>query len=134
MIYLWAVISQIRNSNFSQFFWIFMGLYLLNLSVDMADPDSLHVAEDLTFNDQESIIELVVETFLGYEDAFQEFDDPDAEEQTQKSQGKIDLINNIFQDFLTQTAKEPLGKQKFLDYEEFLSIGYSNLFTPPPQV
>lgn len=111
-----------------------MGIYLLNLSVDMADPDSPHVSEDLTINDQESIIELVVETFLGYEDAFQEFDDPDAEEQTQKSQGKIDLINNSFRDYLTQTSQEPSGKQKFRDYEEFLLQEFLILFTPPPQV
>ena len=59
-----------------------MGLYLFNLSVDTSDPNPRHIPEDLSINDQESMVELVAEQILGMEDAFEEFDDTDSEDQT----------------------------------------------------
>lgn len=56
----------------------FLALHILNLSVDSPDAQPYFVAEDLSINDQESFIELVVEKIFGFEDAFAEFDDPDS--------------------------------------------------------
>lgn len=128
------MISRIRNSQYFQFLWIFMGMYLLNLSVDMADANPAHIPEDLTINDQESIIELVVETFLGYENAIEEFDDPDAEDHNQKSLTQLDLISESFKDLSSGSSPELLKEPNFPEYEEFITMGFSNLFTPPPQV
>ena len=59
------MLSQIRNSVFTKILWGLMGLYLLNISVDTADPNPEHIPEDLSINDQESIVEIVVEKILG---------------------------------------------------------------------
>lgn len=52
---------------------------MLNMGIDTTDPNPQHIPEELTFNDQESSFEIVIETVLGYEDAIKEYDDIDAE-------------------------------------------------------
>ena len=69
-----------QQKGFVQIFWLFMSLYLLNISVDSPDYFSNSISEDLSFNDQESIVEIVVEQVLGYENAIKEYDDNDTEE------------------------------------------------------
>ena len=69
-----------------------MGLLLLNISVDTADPNPNHIPEDLSFNDQESIIEILFEKVLGYKEAFKEYDDNDSQEHNKKTTIKIELI------------------------------------------
>src|SRR5690606_39464798 len=86
-----TLISRIKNSVFIKVFWGLMGLYLLNISVDPADPNPDHIPEDLSFNDQESIVEIIVEKILGFENAFKEYDDQDSEDHNKKNNIKIDL-------------------------------------------
>ena len=69
-----------------------MGLYLLNISVDPSDPNPQHIPEDLSFNDQESIVEIIVEYVLGYEDAIKEYDDRDTEDHNAKKNIRIDVL------------------------------------------
>lgn len=76
--------SRLRNSRFFRLSWLVMALYLLNISVDTVDPTAFYFPEDLTFNDQESIVEIVLESILGFEDAIAECDDT----------GKCDLNKN----------------------------------------
>ena len=61
-----------------------MGLYLFNISIDTADPNPESIPEDLSFNDQESFAEIVLEEFLGFEDAFKEYDDHDTGDHNKK--------------------------------------------------
>ncbi|HBO30903.1 MAG TPA: hypothetical protein DIV44_09545 [Leeuwenhoekiella sp.] len=62
-------------------FWGLIALYMLNICVDSPDlfPNR---AENLNYNDQESVIELVVEQVLDLGDIIPEYDDNDAEEHT----------------------------------------------------
>ncbi len=109
-----------------------MGIYMLNISADTRDPESNHIAEDLSINDQESMIEVLVETILGFEDAFEEFDDPDGDDQNKKISPKADLIHtdtadqNSLYHFLTSS------KIQFSDPRTKLSFGFSELDSPPP--
>lgn len=109
-----------------------MGLYILNLSADTADTESPHIAEDLTINDQESMVEVLVETILGFEDAFEEFDDPDGEDHNNKSFQKVVLS------FHNPTAQEHLfnssipADSNFSDPRTVLCLGYYRLDFPPP--
>ncbi|MCC4213062.1 hypothetical protein [Leeuwenhoekiella parthenopeia] len=111
-----------------------MGLYLLNISVDPIDPNPEHIAEDLSINDQESIIEIVFEKVLGYEDAIKEYDDHDTEDHTKKAHVKIDLTthsvlhNNLNKSFI-DTAKK-----KFPNYTVNLKNGFQKLDIPPPKI
>lgn len=72
-----------------------MSLYLLNISVDAADPAPEHIPEDLSFNEQESIIELVVEKLLGFENAIEEYDDYDSEDYIKKKNFNSDWLSEV---------------------------------------
>ena len=58
-----------------------MAIYFLNGSIDAPDIQILSQQENLKFNDQESIIELLVEKVLGFENAIIEQDDIDESQQ-----------------------------------------------------
>lgn len=128
------MISQIKNSVFTRAFWGLMGFYFLNISVDSNDLNPQYIPEDLSINDQESIVEIVVEQVLGYEDAIKEYDDNDTEDHNNQSNVKIDIItqNSVDSNFyyLFTTSKE----QKFLHYNACLVSGFQRLITPPPKL
>ena len=71
------MLQSIRNIKGLRFFCAFIALYLLNCSVDSNDNTPICVPENLAINDQESIIELVVEKVLGFENAIPENEDTD---------------------------------------------------------
>ena len=111
-----------------------MGLYLFNISVDTTDPNPEHIPEDLSFNDQESIVEIVVEKVFGFEDAIKEYDDHDTEDHNKKKNVKIDLLvyvskhdkidfNNFFESI-----------KLFPDYGARLIKGFIEIDSPPPKV
>lgn len=128
------MIQQLRNSIVVKFLWGAMGLYLLNISVDAADAKPAHIPEDLSFNDQESIVEILIEKILGYEDAFKEYDDHDPKDHNGKTKVQIDLIPQpIVNSFLNGTFIETT-KRKFPLYTTSLTTGHQQLYTPPPKI
>ncbi len=109
-----------------------MGLYIFNLSADTTDPESQHIAEDLTINDQESMVEVLVETILGFEDAFEEFDDPDGEDQNNKSFQKVVLsLHNPAEQEQLFNSSIP-ADINFSDPKAVLCLGFYRLDSPPP--
>lgn len=122
----------IRNNRILRFFWGVFALFLLNVSID--SPDTYHqtVHEDLAFNDQETIIELVVEKILGYEDAFPEYDDTDSENEEKKAGFKIEVISASdlalfsFVEAVNDSKEFPLLKENLL-------TGYAQFEGPPPR-
>lgn len=123
-----------ENSLFVKILWGFMGLFLLNMSVDIEDPNPEHIPEDLSINDQESIIEFFVEQVLGYEDAFNEYDDHDTEDHNKKTNVNIDLLNNYITDCTFMQSILVINKQTFCGYHPPLSKGFQKLDIPPPKV
>ncbi|GAA3784126.1 hypothetical protein GCM10022271_15590 [Corallibacter vietnamensis] len=128
------MLSQIRNSVFTKILWGIMGLYMLNISVDPADPNPEHIPEDLTFNDQESIIEIIIEKVLGYEDAIKEYDDYDTEDHNTKTNVKIDLATHYIVDNNLNQSFIEIKKHKFPEYTTNLTKGFLKLDIPPPKV
>ena len=111
-----------------------MGLYLLNISVDSADPNPEHIPEDLSLNDQESIVEIVIEKILGYEDVIREYDDHDREDHGEKKNVKIDLSTHLTVDH-NSSHPDLIGKKRpFPDHEACLTNGFSEIDTPPPKI
>jgi hypothetical protein len=109
-------------------------MYLLNISVDTADPMSNFQSEDLSFNDQESMVEIVVEKFLGYEHAIREYDDPDSDGHSQKKQNRPDLIVGL-DDALPRNTKldfYPLNPP--LNFAQTTTDGFYEAISPPPKV
>lgn len=128
------MISSIRNSVLTRFFWGMMGLYLLNISVDTADPYPEHIPEDLSFNDQESIVEIIIEKVLGYENAIAEYDDHDTEDHKKKSNVKTDLSVCLITSYKSIPLFFKERKQRFLDYEACLASGFVEIDSPPPNI
>lgn len=56
-----------------------MALYILNCSVDTKDINPNYIPENLAINDQETLLEIVIEKVLGFENAIPEYDDTDSE-------------------------------------------------------
>ena len=111
-----------------------MGLYLLNISVDTADPYPEHIPEDLSFNDQESIVEIIIEKVLGYENAIAEYDDHDTEDHKKKSNVKTDLSVCLITSYKSIPLFFKERKQRFLDYEACLASGFVEIDSPPPNI
>lgn len=84
-------LQTFRNTTFVSYFWGFMAMYFLNICVDASDIHHNAIPEDLSYNEQESIIELVVEKVFDLGDIFQEQDDEDPEDYGKKGVAKIDL-------------------------------------------
>lgn len=128
------MLSKLRNSTLTKYIWGFMGLYLLNICVDTADPNPQYIAEDLTFNDQESIIEIIVEKVLGFEDAIDEYDDCDTEDYNNKKQVKINILINNSPSKNTTTLFSLKKEKLFINHKGSVLIGFKEIDSPPPQV
>ena len=128
------MISRIRNSVLIKVFWGLLGIYLLNISVDTADPNPEHIPEDLSFNDQESIIEIVIEKIFGFENAIEEYDDHDTKDHNKKSNVKIDLGLCFFVDGNNSVSVFERKKQRYPDLDAFLTNGFYQLDSPPPRI
>jgi hypothetical protein len=127
------MIGRIRNSIFTKILWGLIGLYLLNISVDPADPYPKHTPEDLSFNDQESIIEIILEKVLGYEDAVKEYDDKDTEDHKEKSNTKTHLVANNTTTQSNSHRQAIEGKKRYPDHNSLLADGFAKIDSPPPK-
>jgi hypothetical protein len=111
-----------------------MAFYLLNISVDTTDPNPEYIPEDLSFNDQESIVEIIVEMVLGFEDAIKEYDDHDAENHNNQKNVKINLLVQVNK--INILAQNQFDKRKKLYpyYKGYLTKGFKEIDSPPPKV
>ena len=129
-----SMIGWLRNSKFNNLFWGWMALYMLNICVDAPDPYPGSMAEDLSFNEQESVIELVVEKGLGYEDAIPEQEDHDSQQETTLIKGlAIDhfILPSLEAEFYSRSGIE---KEKgFTIYFAFPQVHYLEISSPPPE-
>lgn len=111
-----------------------MCLYLINISVDNVDPNPEHIPEDLSFNDQESILEIFLEKILGFEDAIKEYDDHDTEDQNKKKNVKVDLLVHVFKSNKIDHHQSIERKKRFPDYAARSAKGFYDIDSPPPKV
>jgi hypothetical protein len=129
------MVKFIRNSTFGTYHWFFMAIYFLNCSVDAPDIQISSQQENLKFNDQESIIELLVEKVLGFENAIIEQDDVDSSPQ-KAIKKSISLDYFVFKDF--NSFKDAFynrdsNKKQFLPIQLFDSI-FLEITSPPPLI
>jgi hypothetical protein len=73
-----------------------MAIHIFNLSVDTKDVAPDCIAEDLSINDQETVVEIVLEKVLGIDNAIAEQDEPDEEDGGALDFKKINLIAQNF--------------------------------------
>lgn len=125
----------IRPTKIRTFFWGFMALYLLNISVDTPYLFQNEEVKHLTYNDQESIIEVLCEKVLGFEDAIPENDASDTEQE--KSFKKGFSIDKFVVPFWEQKAKISfaiLRKNLISQDQTSCKKPYLEIHSPPPEV
>ena len=110
-----------------------MAFYFLNFSVDAPDVQIFSQQENLKFNDQESIVELLVEKVLGFENAISEQDD--VENTSQKSMKKsISLDFFVFHlndGFKSNNFNWYSNEKSILQLQFFDSISLEITLPPP---
>ncbi|AWW28973.1 hypothetical protein DN752_01830 [Echinicola strongylocentroti] len=108
-----------------------MALYLFNISADAPDLRPFYMPEDLTINDQESIVELIMETILGFEGVFAEYDDPDTDDEGSTFDLSVFVVfeqsNALVEPFL-----ELIRRRSFY-ISKALVRGFGQLEGPPPK-
>ena len=126
------MIAQLRNSAFVKLFWGLMGLYLFNISIDSSDPFPQYVPEKLSFNDQESLVEVLIEKVMGFGNVIPEYDDHDTEDHNKKKFSQPELF--LPADCLPVTRETFRVRQMlYPDPAVFSAIGHYLIFTPPPK-
>jgi len=111
-----------------------MAVYIFNFSVDAPDAQPDYVSEDLSYNDMESVVEILLEQVLGFENAIAEHDEKDTEDGN-----SFDIKRQIV--FFHQTK---LKNNKVFDYvlhiivttnyEQYSSQFHPEIVPPPPKV
>ncbi|TXB68372.1 hypothetical protein [Phaeodactylibacter luteus] len=110
-----------------------MGLYLLNISVDTADPYPDYIPEDLSFNDQESIVEILLEQVLGYENAIAEYDDHDSSGHSKGKTAKLDLKAQWFAPGLATLPGQQGAARSCPRDERLPNSRFREAISPPPR-
>ena len=128
------MLSPLRNNIFKLLLWGFMGMYMLNISVDIQDENPDFVAENLALNDQESIAEILIETVLDFGDVIKEYDDPDSQDYNKRSNAKPQLCNQRPLELFRLTSFSAIKTLSHYKTQAFLSIGFNQLDTPPPKI
>lgn len=119
------------------FCWV-MALYVINVSIDAPDgyvkPNSLgEYHEDLSFNEIESVGELLLEHVFKFQNAVPEHDEPDGEE---------DQLSKIFFDWSLPVPSPGYQFSPVVEYIAAVVMAYAGasyfgrsaeVNTPPPQ-
>lgn len=129
------MISFIRNSLYTRYFWAFMALYLFNLSADAPDVYSESVPVEITYNEQESFVEIVVEKVLGFEDVIAEYNDNDeTQESVLKKNASLSLF--VVNESRVNSNKQltNYSKIRYSQYQYLLSSLCIEIQSPPPEV
>lgn len=129
------MISKLNNIKPLKFFWILMALLLLNCSVDTTGlfADAIETKQ-LVFNDQESIIEIVVEQFLGFDNLIPENFDDDMDQKANLKKAKvidIFIIPNfsLANDFIASEIKKIEISTGYNQWDKF----HFKIPSPPPE-
>jgi len=114
--------------------WFVLALHIFNCSADTPDPQPESVPEDLSYNDMESIVEIVLEEVLDIDNAIAETDDTDTDGDNGLNLKKgLDFsyhqsaLKTLFCNTSILVCKHALYKEKYS--EQF----HPELTPPPPK-
>lgn len=129
------MISKLNNIKPLKFLWILMALLLLNCSVDTTGlfADAIEKTQ-IVVNDQESIIEIVVEQFLGFDNLIPENFDGDMDQKANLKKAKvidIFIIPNfsLANDFIASEIKKIEISTGYNQLDKF----HFKIPSPPPE-
>ena len=106
---------------------------MLNISVDVPNYIFNAPQADTSFNLQESIIEIIVEKVLGFDNAIPEIEDSDTDSKSRiKPSFKIDVFLSIYA-LSFSNFKETITNKGFNLYQIPLVVEpFSEVTSPPP--
>lgn len=120
-----------RNHILSRIFCVLMALHIFNVCVDTPDAQHESVPEDLSINDMESIVEIVLEKGFNIDNAIAEHDEPD---ESDAGSFEISKEFKVYVHQLTLKIIEP--EVHFvvhnLSYADPFYNSFVNEITPPP--
>lgn len=127
--------SQIRSMKiqFHRALSLLMGIYFLNLSVDVVAPVVGTPAKDGAVNIQESVLEVVLECYLGLGDVVEETQDESNNEHRNWSSKKMDVSLHC------NPIKISMGNLAAVLVEQGggnagkCCPGYGRVYSPPPE-
>jgi hypothetical protein len=125
---LYAVAKNIR---IQKVLWLFMACYFINSIVDA--PNLNLYTSAVYFNEQETIIELVVEKVMDFGDVIPETNDTDNQEQTSLKKLKLD----VYFPTLKLVFLQPLynfNTKTFCHSDSFVENPFHSIFSPPPEM
>jgi hypothetical protein len=124
----------VREHIITKFIWAFMAFFLLNLSIDTPAPAEASYEAQLGFNDQESIIELVLEKMVGIEDAIAERDDEEGSgDKESHLTAKIKLLLFSSLNWISPQYDFSYKKTQFPIFIGHESTGRIEKDAPPPE-
>jgi hypothetical protein len=123
----------LRNTygRFSRIICFLFAVHLFNFSIDPKDVQDDFVPEDLTINDIESITEFIAETVFGWENAFEEHDEPDPDDGGSLDFCKIFFVNQGEAVAVSSTSETVRVKYFIWDPLAFAALPRSILAPPP---
>jgi hypothetical protein len=125
----------IRKHIAFRYFWVFMALHILNCSIDAPDKLPDYIPENLSFNDIESISELILEQFMGFENAVEEHEEPDSTDGLSFEVAKIILFYQpSFVFSVPLKVKDFSEESSFCRYQDIhFTLFHPEIVSPPPQ-
>jgi hypothetical protein len=129
------MLNVLRHSKIATFVWGFMAFYLLNISVDVTSLFDEKEQKNKNYNEQESIIELVFEKVLGFEEAIPENNANDSEHNpTMKKGFSMDKFVLPFYEINTKLIVfNPIKKSFYYSKNSCLKPSLE-IHSPPPEV
>jgi hypothetical protein len=108
-----------------------MAFHIFNVSVDSPDAQPESVPEDLSINDMESIVEIVLEKGLNIDNAIAEYDEPD-----ENDSGSIEMSKG-FKVYAHQVTLKLISPEIIFVvhnsmYNDTSNYSFVNEINPPP--
>lgn len=131
------MLTKLRKHIILRLFCGLLSLHIFNCSVDMPDAAPQNVAENLSYNDMESFVELLLEYVLGFENAVSEYDDADNEDGTSfeiKNSLDIFTLPNFQISAVIFSPTSSPNNDFISSYKDACDQFFYTPNSPPPQV
>jgi len=125
--------SILRKHIVFRIVWVFMALHILNCSIDSPDAQPDYVPENLSYNDIESVAELIIEQIMGFDNIIPEQDEHDTEDGGSISIAKILFYCQPFSIFSLTTTEAVLpSAERPIHYRDTYASQFHPEIVPPP--
>lgn len=127
------MLKNFRNNVFIKILFGVLGIHLFNISIDIPLLTPINHSQELSFNNQDSIVEFLLEKVLGFENAIEEQESNETDDCKPKNNLNIELIAARGAFFKTKLLRLKETKHKFHELIPQVTDGHIQLDTPPPK-